>query len=98
MRGGVFDISNFDLITREIIRGSHGVEDFSEMYRRSKGLMNAYCEDKRPNIKNINIPAYITGSDLSSIHTMGSLRGYMEIGNPNKWLRWSAYHEWYDLC
>ena len=97
VRGGVFDISNFDLIAREIIHGNHGVEDFSEMYRRSKGLMNKYWEDKRPNMKNINVPAYITGSDVSSIHTMGSLRGYMELNTPNKWLRWSAYQEWYDL-
>lgn len=97
VRGGVFDISNFDLIAREIIKGKTGVEDFSEMYRRSRGLMNSYWKDKRPNMKSINIPAYISGSDISSIHTMGSVRGYMEIDNPNKWLRWTPYQEWYDM-
>lgn len=67
------------------------------MYRRSGGVVNPYWNDKRPNIKSINVPAYITASDSCSIHTMGSLRGFMEIDNLNKWLRWSAYQEWFDL-
>jgi predicted acyl esterase len=97
VRGGVFNISNFDLITRYIIQGNHGVEDFAEMYRRSAGVANPYWEDKRPDMKAIKVPIYVTASDSCSIHTMGSLRGYMEVDNPNKWLRWSAYQEWFDL-
>lgn len=96
VRGGVFSMSNFDLITRLIIKGNSGVEDFAEMYRRSP-LSNAYWEDKRANMKNIKIPAYISGSDFSSIHTMGSIRGYMEIDCTDKWIRWSPYQEWFDL-
>jgi hypothetical protein len=48
-------------------------------------------------MKNINVPAYITALDSCSIHTMGSLRGFIEINNPNQSLRWLAYQEWFDL-
>lgn len=96
VRGGVFSMSNFDLITKLIIKGNSGVEDFAEMYRRSP-LSNAYWEDKRANMKAIKCPAYITGSDFSSIHTMGSIRGFVELDCPDKWIRWSPYQEWFDL-
>jgi hypothetical protein len=66
------------------------------MHRRSP-LIDAYWADKRPDMTKINIPAYITGSDFGSIHTMGSIRGFLEIPNPNKWMRWCGYQEWHDL-
>lgn len=96
VRGGVFSMSNFDLITRLIIKGNGGVEDFAEMYRRSN-LSNDYWEDKRVDMSKIKVPAYITGSDFSSIHTMGSIRGFMQIDCQDKWIRWSPYQEWFDL-
>lgn len=34
MRGGVFEISNMDLINKLIIKGQQGTEDFCEMYKR----------------------------------------------------------------
>lgn len=37
----------------------------------------------------IKIPAYVSGSDFSSIHTMGSIRGFWECQGP-KWIRWSG--------
>lgn len=33
-RGGVFEISNMDLINKLIIKGQKGTEDFCEMYKR----------------------------------------------------------------
>ncbi|KAJ0311119.1 hypothetical protein COL5a_002460 [Colletotrichum fioriniae] len=96
VRGGIFSMSNFDLITSVIIKGNSGVEDFAEMYRRSP-LSNIWWEDKRANMKAIKIPAYISGSDFSSIHTMGSIRGFMELDTSDKWIRWSAWQEWFDL-
>lgn len=95
-RGGVFSMSNFDLITREIIKGNFGVEDFAEMYRRSP-LANAYWNDKRADMTKIKCPTFISGSDFSSIHTMGAVRGYMEVPHDKKWIRWSWHQEWYEL-
>jgi predicted acyl esterase len=28
---------------------------------------------------------------------MGSIRGWMQLGTKDKWLRWDPYQEWYDL-
>lgn len=28
---------------------------------------------------------------------MGSIRGWMQVGTKDKWLRWDPYQEWYDL-
>lgn len=95
-RGGWFQMSNFDLITREILKGKNGVEDFAEMYKRYP-LSNEYWADKRADMTKIQCPVYISGSDFSSIHTMGAVRGWMELPHDNKWIRWSSYQEWYEL-
>ncbi|GAA6018961.1 hypothetical protein JCM10207_009214 [Rhodosporidiobolus poonsookiae] len=94
-RGGVFEISNMDLINKLIIKGQEGTEDFAEMYDREP-LHSPYWADKRADMTKIKIPAYVSGSDFSSIHTMGSIRGYWECQGP-KWLRWSGRQEWHDL-
>jgi uncharacterized protein len=90
-RGGWFSMSNFDLITKAIIRGqpNSGIEDFDEMYRRSP-TQNAYWKDKRVNMTKIRCPAYIRGSDVSSIHTMGSVRAWLEIPHNQEWIHWSS--------
>lgn len=90
-RGGWFFMSNFDLIANAIVRGqvNSGLEDFEEMYRRSN-LSNAFWEDKRADMTKIQCPVYIRGSDVSSIHTMGSVRAWLELPHDNKWIRWGA--------
>ncbi|KAH8685169.1 putative acyl esterase [Ilyonectria robusta] len=97
-RGGWFSMSNFDLIADAIVRGqpNAGLEDFDSMYRRSP-TQNAYWKDKRVDMTKIRCPAYIRGSDVSSIHTMGSVRGWMEIPHDNKWIHWGSKQEWYEL-
>lgn len=98
-RGGVFSMSNFDLITKFIIKTNNpggGIEDMAEMYRRSP-VSNAYWADKRPDMTKIKIPVFISGSDFSSIHTMGSVRAWLELPHDNKWIRWASYQEWYEL-
>ncbi|KAF9885272.1 hypothetical protein FE257_013070 [Aspergillus nanangensis] len=96
VRGGVWNKGLFDLITKMVIRGRNGLEDFQEMHRRSS-VMNAYWEDKRPDLRNITIPTYIVASYSSFVHTMGSIRGWLEVQSSEKWLRWDPYQEWYDL-
>ncbi|CAK7205262.1 hypothetical protein SEUCBS139899_008029 [Sporothrix eucalyptigena] len=96
VRGGIWDSGLFDFITEHIIQGFNGLESFAEMYRRGQ-LQNAYWADKRANIKNINIPTYVVASYSTFVHTMGSIRGYLDVDTPHKWLRWDPYQEWYDL-
>ncbi|RDW87854.1 hypothetical protein BP5796_03548 [Coleophoma crateriformis] len=97
-RGGWFSMSNFDLIAKAIVRGksTSGLEDFEEMYRRSN-VSNQFWEDKRVDMTRIKCPAYIRGSDVSSIHTMGSIRAFMEIPHGDKWIHWGSKQEWYEL-
>ncbi|KIH93623.1 hypothetical protein SPBR_04165 [Sporothrix brasiliensis 5110] len=98
VRGGWFSMSNFDLITAEILRGpaASGVEDFAEMYRRSPTI-NAWWADKRVDMTRIQCPAYIRGSDVSNLHNMGAIRAWLEIPHDKKWIQWGAYQEWYEL-
>ncbi|KAK6212000.1 hypothetical protein LQW54_005528 [Pestalotiopsis sp. IQ-011] len=97
-RGGWFSMSNFDLITKAIVRGqpNSGFEDWAEMHRRSP-TQNDYWKDKRVDMTKIKCPAYIRGSDVSSIHTMGCIRGWLEIPHEQKWIHWSSKQEWYEL-
>lgn len=96
VRGGVWDSGLFDFITEHIIQGHNGLESFAEMYRRSP-LQNDYWKDKRANIKNINIPTYVVASYSTFVHTQGSVRGWLDVDTPHKWLRWDPYQEWFDL-
>lgn len=97
-RGGWFSMSNFDLIAKAIVRGNEnsGLEDFEEMYRRSN-VSSAFWEDKRADISRVQCPVFIRGSDVSSIHTMGSIRGWLEVPHSNKWIQWGSKQEWYEL-
>ncbi|CAG8918563.1 unnamed protein product [Penicillium salamii] len=96
VRGGAWDNGLFDLITRETIRGRHGLEDFKEMFNRSQTI-SPFWADKRAEISKIKIPTYVVASYSSFVHTMGSVRGWMELDTSDKWLRWDPYQEWYDL-
>jgi hypothetical protein len=87
-------MSNFDLTTREILRGKGGVEDFAEMYKRYP-LANEYWSDKRADMTQIQCP-YLW-LRLLFIHTMGAMRGWTELPYENKWIRWSSYQEWCEL-
>lgn len=59
--------------------------------------MNAYWDDKRANIGEIDVPAYIVASYSTAIHTVGSFRGFEEIKHEKKWLRVHTTQEWHDL-
>lgn len=96
VRGGAWDNGLFDLITKQVIRGNNGLEDFREMYRRSQ-TMNPYWADKRADIRKIKIPTYVVASYSTFVHTMGSIRGWLDVQSEEKWLRWDPYQEWYDL-
>lgn len=97
-RGGWFSMSNFDLIAKAIVRGQPNsqLEDFEEMYRRS-ATQNDYWKDKRVDLTKVTCPVFMRGSDVSSIHTMGPIRAWLEIPHSQKWLWWGSQQEWYEL-
>lgn len=96
-RGGIYSGDLFDnLIVKHMLRGRHGLESIREMYRKYP-LANDYWNDKRPDMKKITIPTYITGTWTNSMHGMGAIRGWLEVATEDKWLRWHGTQEWYDL-
>jgi len=74
--------------------GAGYVDDISSMMHRYP-LMNAYWDDKRARVENIQIPAYVVAS-YTSIHTLGTFDGYRRIRSTNKWLRVHNTIEWPD--
>lgn len=97
VRGGIYGGDLFDhLIAKYMIQGRHGMESFRKMHEKAP-LANEWWNDKRPNISNINIPTYITGTWTNTMHGMGAIRGWLQVQTEKKWLRWHPYQEWYDL-
>lgn len=97
MRGGIYAGDLFDkLIVKYMLRGHNGMESFKEMYKQHP-LANSWWNDKRPNMKKITVPTYITGTWTNTMHGMGAIRGWLEVDTPDKWLRWHPWQEWYDL-
>ncbi|KAK8070561.1 hypothetical protein PG997_010764 [Apiospora hydei] len=96
-RGGIYAGDLFDkLIVKYMLKGRHGMESFKEMWKQHP-LSNWWWEDKRPDMKKINVPTYITGTWTNTMHGMGAIRGWLEVDSPHKWLRWHPWQEWYDL-
>ncbi|KAK1634223.1 hypothetical protein BDP81DRAFT_396218 [Colletotrichum phormii] len=93
-RGGVYAGDLFDeLIVKHMLKGRGGIESFREMYARHP-LANAWWNDKRPDMKRINVPTYITGTWTNTMHGMGAIRGWLEVQSSEKWLRWHPWQEW----
>ncbi|ORY08810.1 Alpha/Beta hydrolase protein [Clohesyomyces aquaticus] len=57
-------------------------------------LANKWWNDKRPNMKNIIVPTYITGTWTNTMHGMGAIRGWLQVDSTQKWLRWHPWQEW----
>lgn len=97
VRGGIFDAGLFDFIIKTNIRGGFAIEDFKAMYERVPKADAAYWKDKRADIEKVSIPTFISASYTSFVHTMGSIRGWLQVDSPHKWLRICPWQEWYDL-
>ncbi|KAK6408366.1 hypothetical protein LTR95_018436 [Oleoguttula sp. CCFEE 5521] len=54
-RGGWFHMSNFDLISTLIIKGSNGVEDMAAMYEKYP-MSNPFWADKRADMSKVRYP------------------------------------------
>ncbi|KAL5002754.1 Alpha/Beta hydrolase protein [Aspergillus recurvatus] len=96
-RGGIYGGDLFDrLIVKYMLRGRNGMESFRKMYQQHP-LACDWWNDKRPDMKRITIPTYITGTWTNTMHGMGAIRGWLEVQSDHKWLRWHPYQEWFDL-
>lgn len=96
-RGGIYAGDLFDnLIVKYMLQGHNGLESFREMFKKHP-LANEWWNDKRPDMKKINVPTYITGTWTNTMHGMGAIRGWMEVDSADKWLRFHPWQEWYDL-
>ncbi|KAK5047451.1 hypothetical protein LTR84_006547 [Exophiala bonariae] len=78
------------------LRGRGYMEDPVAMLKKYP-LMNDYWKDKRAQIFNIEVPAYVLASYSTFLHLPGSLRGFDEIPHNDKWLRVHESQEWHDL-
>ena len=58
-------------------------------------LMNAYWEDKIPDFKKIEVPAYITAG-WNHFHLRAAIMGFRHISSDKKWLRAHRDFEWPD--
>ncbi|KIL90284.1 hypothetical protein FAVG1_06014 [Fusarium avenaceum] len=96
-RGGIYAGDLFDkLIVKYMLQGHKGIESFREMFKQHP-LANDWWNDKRPDMKKINVPTYITGTWTNTMHGMGAIRGWLEVDTPHKWLRFHPWQEWYDI-
>lgn len=64
--------------------GENREEDSTEMLKRYP-LWNAYWEDKKPKLGQIDVPMYTCASYSSGLHTEGSLRGFFFSSSKEKW-------------
>lgn len=97
MRGGISDQNFHDKAISPFIFGQSISENVSGNSKRYP-LINAYWEDKRPNLSAIEIPAYVVASWTSPIHARGTLNGFRHIASKNKWLRVHNTQEWVDIA
>lgn len=75
--------------------GPNGIDDQVAMGRKYP-LMNAYWEDKIPDLKKIRIPTYVCAS-WQHFHLAGSIETFMKVRTTKKWLRTHREQEWPDL-
>lgn len=59
------------------------------MYRL-KPVDSAFFEDKRIDMKKIKCPVYIRDFEVSALHTMGSIKGWLEMPRDQKWIHWDS--------
>ncbi|KAK6835625.1 hypothetical protein RU639_002365 [Aspergillus parasiticus] len=96
-RGGIYCGELFDeLIVKHMLRGRNGLDSPRLLFEKSP-LASPKWDEKRPDMKKIQIPTYITGTWTNTMHGLGSIRGWLEVNTPDKWLRWHPWQEWYDL-
>jgi len=94
VRGGV-PRTAFPASIRDHLYGRGQVEDPIAMLE-DHPLVDAYWEDKLPDIGRIQVPAYVVASYSNQLHTAGTLRNWATLTG-EKWLRIHNTQEWPDF-
>ena len=89
-RGGICDTA-FNNLNTSTQMGLNRIEDMAVMAQKYP-LMNAYWQDKCPQLEKITIPTYIVAS-WGGHHTIDA---YRRISSKEKWLRVHNTGEWPD--
>lgn len=94
--GGINEVGFIPGWIHSLFAGEDGyLEDPYEMTLKYP-LMNAYWEDKIPNLENIEVPAYVCAGWHQYFHLRGTLLGFERLGSKDKWLRIHSAFEWGD--
>jgi uncharacterized protein len=95
LRGGMPDLA-FPAMWSGNYLGNNRREDLvAEAVRYP--LINDLWRSKAARLANITVPAYVVASYSNLIHTLGTFRGWREIGSQEKWLRIHRTMEWPDF-
>lgn len=97
LRGGIEDQGFNDNAIAPFVFGNTLSENLTANAKRYP-LMNAYWEDKRPDLSKIDIPTYAVASWTSPIHGKGTVNAFRGIASRDKWLRVHNTQEWIDIA
>lgn len=64
--------------------GKNKREDVASMVAKYPH-MNAYWEDKNPQLHKVKVPMYVLASYSTGLHTEGSIRGWKYASSTEKW-------------
>ncbi|KAL2795246.1 alpha/beta-hydrolase [Aspergillus keveii] len=95
-RGGVPKTNFASFIFNKTIRGRAQREDIAGALAKWP-LFNAYWADKVYDTSGITIPIYALASYSSGNHGSGTVRGWKNAASKEKWIRFHATQEWFDL-
>lgn len=82
-RGGIPNPAFWDILCKDI-NGLRLREDVCSMVEKYP-LWNAYWDDKKAQLANIDIPMYVLASYSTQLHTEGSIRGWKYASSKQKW-------------
>lgn len=94
-RGGIPNHAFWDFLMADF-NGKNEREDVGTMVEEYPHY-NAYWDDKRPKLQNIDIPMYVLASYSTGLHTEGTIRGFQYASSKEKWLRIHPTQEWHDI-
>jgi len=97
LRGGIPDVAFTD---DDIMGHLYGNARFEHL---TATLLNdphegPYWADKRADLSEVEIPAYVVSSWSNSLHARSTQKAFERLASDRKWLRLHNTHEWVDIA